>query len=55
MTGNEYQSSAMRTNDQRATDRLIDKVEMIEFFKQAKAGRDAEKYDFGGILNACLG
>lgn len=55
MTGNEYQEMAMRTNDGKSTERLLDKVDMIAFFKQAKGGRDVEKYDFGGILNACLG
>ena len=55
MTGNEYQKLAMRTNDHKATDRLLDKAYMIDFFKQAKAGRDTENYDFGGILNSCLG
>ena len=55
MTGNEYQNLAMRTNDHKATDRLLDKADMIDFFKQAKAGRDIENYDLGGILNACLG
>ena len=55
MTGNDYQKLAMRTNDHKATDRLLDNVDMIDFFKQAKAGRDIENYDFGGILNACLG
>ena len=55
MTGNEYQKLAMRTNDHKATDRLLGKADMIDFFKQAKAGRDTENYDFGGILNSCLG
>ena len=55
MTGNEYQELAMRTNDHKATDRLLDKADMIDFFKQAKAGRDTENYDFCGILNSCLG
>ena len=55
MTGNEYQTLAMRTNDHTATYRLLDKADMIDFFKQAKAGRDIENYDLGGILNACLG
>ena len=55
MTGNEYQKLAMRTNDHKATDRLLDKADMIDFFKQAKSGRDTENYDFGGILNSCLG
>ena len=55
MTGNDYQKLAMRTNDHRATARLLDKAEMIESFKQVKLGIDTENYDFGGILNACLG
>ena len=55
MTGNNYQKLAMRTNDHKATERLLDKADMIDFFKQAKAGRDIENYDFGGIFNACLG
>jgi len=55
MNGNEYQKLAMRTNDGKATDRLNDKIEMIEFFKDAKAGRPAEKYDLGGIFNAAFG
>ena len=55
MTGNDYQKLAMRTNDHKATERLLDKADMIDFFKQAKSGRDTENYDLGGILNACLG
>lgn len=55
MKGNEYQKHAMRTNDGKATERLLDKHDMINFFKQAKAGRPSEQYDLGGILNGCLG
>lgn len=55
MTGSEYQKLAMRTNDHKATERIFDKIDMIDFFKQAKAGRDSEKYDLGGILNTGLG
>lgn len=55
MTGTEYQKLAMRTNDGKATDRLNDKIDMIDFFKQAKGGRNAENYDIGGVFNACLG
>lgn len=55
MTGSEYQKLAMRTNDRKATERILDKIDMIDFFKQAKTGRDAEKYDLGGILNTGLG
>lgn len=55
MTGKEYQELAMRTNDGKATERLCDKIDMIDFFKQAKAGRHSENYDLGGIINGCLG
>lgn len=55
MTGSEYQKSAMRTNDGKATERLNDKLEMIDFFKAVKAGRPTEKYDLGGIFDAALG
>lgn len=55
MNGKEYQSLAMRTNDGKATERLLDKYDMIDFFKQAKADKPCEKYDLGGILNGCLG
>ena len=55
MTGSEYQKSAMRTNDGKATERLNDKLAMIDFFKVVKAGRPTEKYDLGGIFDAALG
>ena len=55
MTGNEYQNLAMRTNDHKATDRLEDKIDQIDFLKQVKSERQASKYDLGGIFNACLG
>lgn len=55
MSGNEYQKLAMRTNDGKATERLNDKLDMIQFFKDAKAGRPTEKYDLGGIFDAALG
>lgn len=42
MNGNAYQRLAMRTNDGRATHRLIDKLEPTQ-------------YDLGGIINAALG
>lgn len=53
MTGNEYQKLAMRTNDHKATDRLNDKIDMVDFFKQAKGGRNAENYDIGGVAADC--
>lgn len=43
MTGKEYQSLAMRTNDKKSTDRLQD---VLVFNDDS---------DIGGILNACLG
>lgn len=55
MTGLEYQKLAMRTNDGKATERLLDKYDMIDFFRQAKADKPCENYDLGGILNGCLG
>ena len=55
MSANEYQNLAMRTNDGKCTDRLLDKVAMIEFFEEAKGGRLCGKYDFGGIINASMG
>lgn len=45
----------MRTNDGKSTERLNDKLDMIQFFKDAKAGRPTEKYDLGGIFDAALG
>ena len=39
MNGKEYQSLAMRTNDGKATERLLDKYDMIDFFKQAKSAK----------------
>ena len=55
MSGNEYQKLAMRTNDGLCTERLLGKVEMIDFFKATKTGRNNEKYDLGGIVNASFG
>jgi NTP pyrophosphatase (non-canonical NTP hydrolase) len=55
MTGNEYQNLAMRTNDGGSTGRLKDKIEMVKFFREIKAGRPCEKYDVGGVINSCLG
>ena len=42
MVANEYQKLAMRTNDGKATERLSEKIETVE-------------YDIGGIFNAALG
>ena len=45
MTGNEYQKLAMRTNDRKATDRMLENILTC----------DMKYLDFGGIFNACLG
>jgi NTP pyrophosphatase (non-canonical NTP hydrolase) len=49
MTGNEYQKLASRTNDGKASFRLWDKLQKIEFFESGKVT------DIGGVMNACLG
>ena len=46
MTGNEYQSLAMRTNDDNNTKRLEAVIEV---------SKKNPNIDAGGILNACLG
>lgn len=33
MTGNKYQSLAMRTNDRKATERISDKFDLLKFCK----------------------
>ena len=45
MTGKEYQKLAMRTNDGKCNERLKEQVDY---------GIEGE-YDFGGLINACLG
>lgn len=45
MTGNEYQSLAMRTNDGKSTERLW-------YHTDSKLN---EVDDFGGVINGCLG
>lgn len=45
MEGKEYQSLAMRTNDGRASERVVDKLETIT----------NDTRDIGGVLNGCLG
>lgn len=55
MTGNEYVKAAMRTNDGKNTDRMIQAVtkSLIEDCKLILDGKDDR--DIGGIVNACLG
>lgn len=52
MTGNEYQKLASRTNDGLATDRLYDKMHLIDYCNMVTP---FENRDLGGVLNACLG
>ena len=52
MTGNEYQKLASRTNDGLATDRLYDKMHLIDYCNMVTP---SENRDLGGVLNACLG
>lgn len=52
MTGNEYQKLAMRTNDHKATDRLLGNI--MKYLLQQNL-IDEQQKDIGGIFNACLG
>lgn len=52
MTGNEYQKLAMRTNDRRATNRLIGKIQDVKFENSCIC---FDEIDIGGVFNACLG
>lgn len=58
MTGNEYQKLAMRTNDHKATERLLGNMmtcDMEYLTKQNLIAEDENHIDFGGVFNACLG
>ena len=58
MTGNEYQKLAMRTNDRKATDRMLENMltcDMKYLLQQNLIAEDERHLDFGGIFNACLG
>lgn len=48
MNGIEYQNLAMRTNDRKATDRLVGLIDATDI-------PFTDKKDIGGILNGCLG
>lgn len=54
MKANEYQKLAMRTNDGKASDRLIGKMQEYDM-KFSNEQSDKESVDIGGIFNACLG
>lgn len=58
MTGNEYQKLAMRTNDHKATERLLGNMmtcDMEYLTRQNLIAEDENHIDFGGVFNACLG
>lgn len=52
MQGNEYQKLAMRTNDRKSTDRLLNKINDL---KIGNRGEDTPEIELGGVLNAALG
>lgn len=51
MTGKEYVELAMRTNDGKSSDRVINKINDNCFL----SGEDLIIPDVGGVLNGCLG
>lgn len=58
MTGNEYQKLAMRTNDRKATERLLGNILTCDakyLTQQNLIAEDENHIDFGGVFNACLG
>lgn len=57
MTGSEYVKAAMRTNDGKNTERMIQAVtqSLINSCQIVCAGNSENKKDLGGIVNACLG
>lgn len=52
MQGAEYQALAMRTNDKKSTDRLLNKINDLEI---GNRGEDTPEIELGGVLNAALG
>ena len=52
MQGAEYQALAMRTNDKKSTDRLLNKIGDL---KIGNRGEDTSEIELGGVLNAALG
>lgn len=58
MQGAEYQALAMRTNDCKATDRMLENMltcDMKYLLQQNLIAEDEQHLDFDGIFNACLG
>ena len=54
MNANKYQKLATRTNDGKASDRLIGKMQEYDM-KFSNEYSNNECVDIGGIFNACLG
>ncbi len=52
MQGAEYQALAMRTNNKKSTDRLLNKIDDL---KIGNRGEDTPEIELGGVLNAALG
>lgn len=52
MQGNEYQALAMRTNDKKSTDRLLNKINDLKIGNHCG---DTPEIELGGVLNAALG
>ena len=60
MTGSEYVKDAMRTNDKKGTDRLLNVIQKHNFVVTDKVSGKTSDFvndgiDVGGVLNACLG
>ena len=57
MQGNEYQDLAMRTNDRKGTDRVINALtkSIINSCEIVNSDSKEMTKDLGGIFNACLG
>ena len=57
MTGHEYQKLAMRTNDGKATSRVIQSILTcnMEYPNRQNFVRKEGTIDIGGVLNGCLG
>lgn len=51
MNGKDYVGYAMRTNDGKSSDRVIEKINNNQFV----SGEDLIIPDVGGVLNGCLG
>lgn len=52
MRGAEYQALAMRTNDKKSTDRLLNKINDLKLSNHCG---DTPEIELGGVLNAALG